>query len=419
MRPTALELLRQNRNFRLLFSASTITNLGDGVSLVALPWLATLLTRDAFLISLVAFAGRLPWFVVALPAGVWTDRIAQRKLIVGADLARMAVMIGAVLLAALVELGAGAGRETGLAIGALIALSFCLGSAEVLRDNAAQTFLPLIVREDQLETANGQLWTVEQVMNLFVGPPLAGVLIAVSITVPFGLDAATFAISALCIGLIASPARSPAPPAAFMGDLKEGFRWIRANPLIFRLAIVLGISNASYIAAMTMQTLYAQELLGLGSFGFGLFMTSGAGGGVVAGIVGPMIAERFGPNRTVQMSLVIFGLAYLALGLFPVIWVAVPAVFFEAAAGVLWNVVTVSYRQRIIPHDILGRVNAIYRFLGWGSLPIGALAGGLLVRLAEPLLGRAQALMLPFALAGLVSFLLLAYTRRSIRFPDR
>ena len=207
-------LLRQNRNFRLLFSASAISNLGDGVSSLALPWFATLLTRDAFLISLVAMAGRLPWFLFALPAGVWTDRADRQQMMVHADIVRMFLTLGIIALilstpALPLPEGAGSGM-----ILALAALTFLLGTAEVLRDNAAQTILPSIVAAADLERANGQIWSAEQVMNQFVGPPLAGALIALGITLPFGLDATTFAAAAALVWMLTLPAHAPWWPRA-------------------------------------------------------------------------------------------------------------------------------------------------------------------------------------------------------------
>lgn len=97
---------------------------------------------------------------------------------------------------------------------------------------------------------------------------------------------------------------------------------------------------------------------------------------------------------------------------------AVIGLFGDAFGGVLWNVVTVSYRQRVIPPALLGRVNAIYRFLGWGMMPIGAVAGGLLVRMSEPVLGRESALLLPFTVAGVITILLTVYGVFRLRFPQ-
>jgi MFS family permease len=410
-------LLRRNRNFRLVFTASTVSNLGDGVSALAFPWLATLLTRDPFLISLVAMAGRLPWFLFALPAGVWTDRADRRRLMVRADLVRMVLTLGVVtLILSLPTLPLHATAGYGAILG-LATLAFLLGAAEVIRDNAAQTILPSVVAREDLERANGQMWSAEQVMNQFVGPPLAGALIALGIALPFGLDAATFAAAAALIWLVALPPQALPVRRAFGSELREGFAWLRGHPLIFRLAIILGITNAVFTAAIAMLALYSQEILHLDAFRHGLLLTAGAAGGVLAGLVGPRIAERLGPDLTVHMAMITFAAGYLALGLFPSLPVAVFGLFADAFGGILWNIVTVSYRQRTIPADILGRVNSIYRFFGWGMMPLGAVAGGLLVRLAEPALGREAALLAPFTLAGIVTLALTVYGFFRIRFP--
>lgn len=414
---TTTALLRRNRNFRLHFLASTITNLGDGVSVLAMPWLATLLTRDAFLISLVVTAGRLPWLLFSLPAGVWTDRADRRKMMVRADLVRMGLTLGVVgLILSGPTLPQPAGAGAGMIL-TLAALNFLLGTAEVLRDNAAQTLMPEIVVPADLERANGQMWSAEQVMNQFVGPPLAGALIGFGVALPFGLDAATFAIAAALVAMLTLPPATLPPRRAFLTELKEGFLWLKGHVFIRRLAIILGLTNAAFAAAITMLTLYSQEILGLGAFGHGLLLTAGAVGGVLAGLAGPAIVTRFGPERTVHAAMIIFTLSYLLMGLFPSRIMAVIGLFGDAFGGVLWNVVTVSYRQRVIPPALLGRVNSIYRFLGWGTLPIGAMAGGLIVRLSEPYLGREDALVLPFAVAGLITALLTLYGVFRIRFP--
>lgn len=384
---------------------------------MAYPWLATLLTRDPFLISLVAMAGRLPWFLLALPAGVWTDRMDRRSIMVRADAIRFA-LAGAVatlvLSAPSLPLPPDAGPGMILS---LAALAFALGTAEVMRDNAAQTLLPAIVPAADLERANGRMWSVEQVMNQFAGPPLAGALIAAGLALPFALDAATFAAAAVLVAGLRLPAPVPAPRRAFLHEMKEGFLWLKGHPLIRRLAVILGLTNAVFSAAITMLALYAQELLGLGAFGYGLLLTTGAAGGVLAGLAGPAITARLGPGRTVHLSMVIFALSYLLIGLVPHVASVAVGLFGDAFGGILWNVVTVSYRQRVIPPALLGRVNAIYRFVGWGMIPLGAAAGGLAVRLSEPFLGRAEALMLPFLIAGIVTVGLTVYGMARIRFP--
>jgi MFS family permease len=414
----ARPLLARSRNFRLHFLAGAISNLGDGVSLLAFPWLATLLTRDAFLIALVVTAGRLPWFLIALPAGVWTDRADRRRLMVGADLARMALTLGVVgLIMAAPSLPPPPGWG-GPLIAALALFAFLLGTAEVLRDNAAQTLMPAIVAGPDLERANGQMWSAEQVMNQFAGPPLAGALIALGIAWPFGLDAATFAVAAVLIWRLSLPPQTLPPRRPFLSEMKDGFVWLRGQPVIWRLAVILGLTNAVFTAAIAMLTLYSQELLGLDAFGHGLLLTAGAAGGVLAGLLGPAIARRFGPERTVHASILIFATAYLGMALVPTVPVAALGLFGDAFGGVLWNVVTVSYRQRVIPAAILGRVNAIYRFVGWGMMPVGAVMGGALVSLSEPLVGRESALTLPFLVAAIATYGFFAYSLARIRFPQ-
>jgi len=122
----------------------------------------------------------------------------------------------------------------------LAALAMMLGTAEVLRDNAAQTVLPSIVAKSDLEAANGQLWSIEEIMGSFVGPPLAGVLIAVAVPIPFVFDAVTFALAAWLVWLIVLPPRIAPPHGKILDDIAAGWAWMRANPVILRLAIMLG-----------------------------------------------------------------------------------------------------------------------------------------------------------------------------------
>ena len=387
-------LLTQNRNYRLVFSASVISNLGDGVLALALPWLATVLTRDPMLVALVAMAQRLPWLLFSLPAGVWTDRADHRALIWRADALR-AVMATGILMLAL-----SATPDQALLIWPLALLAFLLGAVEVIRDNAAQTILPSVVESRDLERANGQMWSAEKVAGEFIGPPLAGVLIGLGIAVPFGFDVLTFALSAALIWLIAMPPRSLPVPQAFWPALREGIVWIRAQPVILTLALMLGAVNFLHMGAFTMLVLYSQDVLGLGAAGHGLLLTVGAAGGVIGGLIAPWVAARLGMKASLLLALVGFGANYALLAALPNIVLAGVAMFVGAVGSMLWNVVTVSYRQRIIPAGILGRVNSIYRFFGWGSMPFGALAGGLIVTWGEAGLGRDMALRLPFGVAA-------------------
>lgn len=400
--------LVQNRNYLKLISASGATNLADGIASVAFPWLATLLTRDPFLIGLVAFAGRLPWLLLAVPAGVITDRADRRRLIVQADCFRLVLAIGVVGL--ILSLPIVPSPETALpCVFALSALSFLLGCAEVVRDNAAQTLMPAVVDSDDLEKANGQLWSVETILGRFVGPPLAGLLIAFSLPTPFLTNAVAFALAALMIWFVMLPPRIAPPKRSWRVETMEGLRWLWTRPVLRRLAISLGVINGFSTLALVVLVLVSQERLGLSASGYGFLLTAGAAGGVLGGFLCPAVVSRIGAQRSLTLALGFIPVPFFAIGLFSNALIVAFALFFQTFVAVLWNVVTVSYRQRAIPDDLLGRVNSVYRFFGWGTMSLGALLGGVIVSLSEPLLGRDIALSLPFILAAIGTGLLFVW----------
>lgn len=402
----ASALFMRNRNYRLLFSAGALTNLGDGLILLALPWLATLMTRDPVAIGAVAAAGRVPWLLFALPAGVIIDRSDQRKLIARADLLRAAIVF-AILLLALNEPSADA-------IWLLAGLAFLLGSAEVLRDNAAQTILPSIVDKKDLEVANGQLWGTEQLTGQFIGPPLAGVLIATGIAVPFGIDVAMLVIAAGLVWLITLPEQMRVPQS-FIKALLEGITFMRGDRDLLRLAIVLGIANFIATATITVQVLFAQDVLGLSAASYGMILSVAACGAITGSLLAPRLTRMFGVQMCLYLSIAAWVVGYGSIGLSETAIVMPIALFVVMAGSMLWNVITVSWRQRRIPSALLGRVNSIYRFFGWGSMPLGALAGGLIVALFEDEWGREMALRAPFALASGACVLLLIYAMCKLR----
>lgn len=406
--------LAANRSYRFLFSASAISNLGDGISALAFPWLASLLTRDPFLIAMVAFATRLPWLLLSVPVGVITDRADRRRLMVRADLFRFLLTMGVVGLILSAQPFPPVGGEH-FYILALSALAFLLGCAEVVRDNAAQTVLPSIVQPGQLERANGHLWSVEQIMGAFVGPPLAGLLIAISVPAPFLLDAVSFGLAAWLVWCIALPPRVAPAQGNWWEACREGVRWMWQHQDILRLAIMLGVINAAATMTMTILVLLSQEAFGLSAAGHGVLLTAGAVGGVVGGLICPWVVARWGAQRSLHLSLAVMILPPLMIALAGHVSVVALALFVQMLAALLWNVVTVSYRQRHIPDQILGRVNSIYRFFGWGMMPLGALAGGVVVALAEPQFGRMLALRAPFWLEAGIAVMMLGYGLRYCR----
>ena len=384
--------LWKNRNFRLVFGATAISNLGDGVAMVAYPWLATLISKDPLDIAFVAFASRLPWFLLALPAGVITDRAAHKKLMVGADIFRALLTLCVV---ALVFWMPSSGAILALAVAA-----FMLGAAEVLRDNTAQTILPQLVEKHDLPKANGTMWSAEQIIGEFVGPPLAGFLIAIALPLPFLLDAVSFAVAA---GLVWRLRPRPVPAARqapALVAMKEGMVWVWQHKIILRLAMVTGFLNFTGTVALTILVLFAQDILGVGALGYGLIMSFGAVGGGLGGLLAPRIIGRIGEGWALRIAVVLFAMQMLIFGAAThAAWVGF-ALFLGTFGSLLWNVVAVPLRQRATPPELLGRVNSVYRFISWGVIPLGAILAGVMVKGFERFTSYEAALRAPYFVVG-------------------
>lgn len=384
--------------------ASGITNLADGIAVVVWAWVATLLTRDPFLISLMPVALRLPWVVFALPAGLVTDRVNRKHLIFAMDIVR-AVAFGGATLAVALSLPLATPSHDGIAqpglFATLLVSALAIGTAEVFRDNAAQTMLPALVPHDRLESANGQLWSVELVGNALIGPALGAVLIAYIVWLPFAGNTVAFALAALMIlGLQGSFSPGKRATRNWKSELREGLTYLRNAPLLRLLAVVTGFWNLFDQMVMIALVLYAQEVLGLGARSYGLILAFAAAGGIAGGLVADTIVRRFGPGRTAKWTQLLSAFAFIAIPFAPnAVSVAIILAAFQFS-GLVWNTVSVSYRQRTIPDALLGRVNSVYRLLAWGMMPIGLILSGALVNLSGSVLSRDTALSVPFIVAA-------------------
>ncbi len=399
-----------------LMSGSALSNLADGVLIVALPWLASELTRDALLIAVVTAATRLPWLLFSIPAGVLADRVNRSRLLVGADAIR--AMLALVLVALVATVGDAAPASALAVVALLSGVAFALGAAEVVRDNTAQTFLPDLVPASALETQNGRLWSVELLTGQLLAPAIAGGLIAVSLLLPFVLACVAYTLAAVLLWQIRVKAKPVAAPSGWWLSAREGWQWLRGHSQLLRLAFLLGLVNFSAAGLMTILVLYSRELLLLEAGAHGALLAISALGGVLGGWLCPRVVRRFGALPSVWLALTLFALMPIIMGLYVAPWVAAAALFLESFASLLWNVVTVSWRQRHIPASLLGRVNSLYRCAGWGGIAFGALAAGLLVSALESTLGRDGALRAPYLFAGAFNLLLMIWASRWLRLGD-
>jgi MFS family permease len=360
------------RNFRKALAASGFANLADGVFQVALPLLAVQLTRSPLLIAGITVAARLPWLLLSLPAGALADRLDRRQTMLRVNLVRT-VLLGGLALAVAADLAT---------LPLLYAVALLLGAAETLFDTSAQSLLPALVPREALTRANSRLYAVELVANVFVGPPLGGLLAGVALAMAFGLPAAAYLAGAGCLALVAGSFRpagaGPAGSTRLRDDIAEGARFLWRHPVLRQLAVMLGVTNMAFTAQEAVLVLFvvAPGPMGLSEAGFGALSAALGVGALVGTWVAARVEGRLGRVRTLVLSLL---LSSASMAVPAVTTGPLPVGASMAVAGlavVLWNVVTVSLRQRITPDRLLGRVNAGYRLVGWGTMPLGALVGG-------------------------------------------
>lgn len=350
------------------FAASTTSNLGDGLVGAAAPLLALSLTNDSRMISAVSFAAMLPWLVLSLPAGVFIDRHDRQRIMTSANLIR-AALFGVLAVAIVTEV---------VTIWLLLLLVLLLAVCEVLFDMSAQAFLPAIVDDHLLEKANGRLYAAEVAANSFVGLPIGAWLFVIAASAPFGLQAVALVIAALLLASIkiARPFAGSPVSGSYRESFTTGFRWLWHHPLLRTLALMLGAANMCHMFAQSIFAKYVRDELGLGPRGFGLLLATAAVGSILGGLIGARVARWLGPSVAIVVSYTMFAALEVIPAAVPEVWAVVVAGTLMAVFGTVWNVITVSLRQRLIPQELFGRVNSVYRFIGTGTSALGAVLGG-------------------------------------------
>jgi MFS family permease len=374
---------RLPRGYWRLWSATIASGVGNGASAAALPLLAVSLTRDPRLIAAVSTAAYLPWLLFSLVAGALADRIDRRRLMWVAQLVQAAVV-------AVVGVAAGAHFAR---VWLLCAAALVLGTAETVFDNAGQSVLPQIVTGGQLQRANAAQYAGQTVTEQFVGPPVGSLLFAVSVGLPFGLDAVSFLVSAALIVRLALRPQFPATAlprtTSLRAEIGEGLRWLWSHRLLRGLALLLGVNNFCNQLVWATLVLLATDTFGLSARAYGLLLAGQAVGGVLGSVVNRPLVRALGSRAALVAALCTTALAYLGAGLAPDAVLVGALLALSGVASMVWNVVTVSLRQDVVPAGLLGRVNSAYRMLGWGMIPLGAAAGGLVANwlgLRAPLL---------------------------------
>ncbi|MER6914388.1 MFS transporter [Streptomyces sp. NPDC000594] len=411
------------RPFWIFWTSTSAANLADGIRAGAFPLIAAALTRDPFGVALVAACQQGAWLFFGLAAGLLADRRSPARVVAVADAVRVTTLAG-LLTVLLLEAAT---------IPVLAGAAFALGAAETFRDTSAQSVLPRLVTEGQLERANGRLFGTEIVGNEFLGPLLGAALIGVALTVPVAVDAAVLLVALLLVSALPRTPATRAPADGVQGtegftgadetdgakgaakgtggtgrdgggrdragespaltaELLRGARWLLRHPRQRAITCAGAVICCADAAWWSVLVLYSDRALGVPVAAFGLLLAAGAVGGTVGALTAGRLAGRFTPRALLSTAAGATGLPAVVIALDDSPWTAGAMLAVSSAGFALWNVVALSARQRETPRHLLGRVTAVHRIALYGSGTAGALLGGWAA--------GALALTVPFHAAG-------------------
>ncbi|MFF5214555.1 MFS transporter [Micromonospora sp. NPDC000442] len=367
----ALVSARLGADFAKLWTASAVSNVGDGITMAAGPLLVASITGNPALIAGAVFVQQLPWLLFALLSGAYVDRLDRRRLVVTVNLTRAVALTTLALTVA-------TGTVT---VAVFYAVLFLLGTAETLADTAMGALLPSVVAPDRLPSANARLYATFTIGNQFVAKPLGAWLFVISAAAPFGLTALSFAAAAALLAGI-RPASAPAPVAtaheSIVRSIAEGVRWLWRHRLLRTLALSMGVGNVAFCAAFAVFVLYCRQRLGVSDVGYGFLLTAFAVGGLAGTAVATRLVRTFGRTVVLRAGLVIEMVTHLILATATAVWVVVVVLVVFSAHGMVWGVTVASLRQRLVPSRLLGRVGSAYAVLDLGGAAVGSLVGGLI-----------------------------------------
>lgn len=356
----------------IVWSGSLVSEMGDQVTLLALPLAAVLLLHaGAFELGALRAAGTVAFLLVALHAGILVDRRRKRPLMIGADLGRLA-LIGSVPAAAALHV---------LTLWQLYAVALGAGVLSVIFDVSYQSFVPVLVGRDRLHEGNAKMALPSSFANV-IGPTTAGGLVAVAGAArAMTADAASFGIGAAATLLlrVREAAPSPAPKRHMRAEIAEGLRYVFGHPVLRRVVGCTATANLFSGVTYSILILYLLRDLHADPARIGQVYSLGSIGGLAGGLVASRLVTWIGSARMLWFSKAAFGWVMLAMPFARPGWgvlLVSAGLFVGSFSGVTYNVAQVSYRQSVTPPHLLGRMNASIRWVIWGTIPLGSLLGG-------------------------------------------
>jgi len=352
--------------FNRLWVSAAVSNIGDGVVLAAGPLLLATVTTNPAAVAAATFAQQLPWLLFALVGGALADRLPRRTLVVAGNTVRAGLLAGLA-----VTIAAGAPP-----LWLLYLVSFLFGTVETLADVAAGALVADIVPVGLLGRANARLQLTFTVNNLLIGPALGALLFAVGAAVPFGLHAVACGLAALIVLRVPSPFQRTGSATTIRADIGDGLRTLWRHRGLRILAVSIFVMNFGGVGAFAIWVLYGKQHLGLTDTQYGLFVATGAVGGMAGAWAYGRLEKRLGQTVLLRGGLIVESLTYLVLALTSNPWVAGATMAVFGVHAIVWGAVAATARQRATPSELLGRVGSVYALASVCGSLLGALLGG-------------------------------------------
>ena len=354
---------RLGTDFRWLLASSWTSNLGDGIALSAAP----------ILVASGAMMQFLPWLLFGLLAGSVADHHDRRRLVMLADGLRAVIVLALVVF-----------LVTGTAtVWIVLATAFLYGTAEVFADSAGSTLLPMLVRPTDLGIGNARMQAGYLVGNQLAGPPLGAFLFAIGSAWPFLVQILCVTLAVILISRIAStpaPERAPLPPGTKPHPIREGLRWLRGNPPVRTLVLIIFVFNVTWAAPWSVLVLYATEHLHMGAVGYGALMTASALGGLIAIFSFGWLERHISFATLMRVCLSLEVLMHLSFALTTSAAVAFFIMFGFGAYAFVWGTISTTVRQRLVPMELQGRIASVNMVGVFGGLVIGQFLGGVIAQ---------------------------------------
>jgi len=373
--PVLVDLIappRLGRDFRWLIGAFWTSNVGDGIALSAAPLLIASMTHSPVLVAAGAMLQYLPWLLFGLHAGAVADRHDRRRMVMLANGLR-----GAVIAALCVFLVTGRAS-----IWIVLTAAFLYGTAEVFANSAGNTLLPMLVQSSDLGVGNARMQAGFLVANQMAGPPLGAFLFAIGSFWPFFVQVVCVLLAVVLVSRIASTAvpTTDAPAGHDAHPIREGLHWLRRNPPVRTLVIVILAFNVTWSAPWSVLVLYATEHLHMGEVGYGTLTTASALGGLLAVTLFGRLEMHVSFATLMRVCLTLEVLMHLAFALTTSGVVAFVIMFVFGTYAFVWGTISTTVRQRLVPMHLQGRMAAVNMVGVFGGMVVGQLLGGVIAQ---------------------------------------